>query len=162
MDYNSPCDESFFGGTAMEDAVNPQPPLARSTGYDLPSFMSIARALADEGRVRIILALQYAELCVCQIVELLQLAPSTISKHMAILRQARLVRARKRGRWVYYRLEPAGNPLAAKVLTWMSESLRQLPELTEDRERLKEILSTGPETLCRLQKSAPRGRRDKK
>ncbi|GAB4109882.1 MAG: hypothetical protein Kow001_10380 [Acidobacteriota bacterium] len=142
--------------------MNSQPPPSQPAGYDLLTFMSIAKALADEGRVRIVLALQDAELCVCQIVELLQLAPSTVSKHMAILRQARLVRSRKRGRWVYYRLEAAGNPLTAKMLAWISESLRQLPELAEDRKRLRQILSTPPEELCQLQRGAPRGRRNSK
>ena len=69
-------------------------------------FMAIAKALADENRVRLLLALQKQELCVCQLIELIGLAPSTVSKHMSILRQARLVEARKEGRWVYYR--PAG------------------------------------------------------
>ena len=66
-------------------------------------FMAIAKALADENRVRLLLALQKQELCVCQLIELMGLAPSTVSKHMSILKQARLVEARKQGRWVYYR-----------------------------------------------------------
>lgn len=59
-------------------------------------FMAIAKALADENRVRLLLALQKQELCVCQLIELIGLAPSTVSKHMSILRQARLVEARVR------------------------------------------------------------------
>ncbi|TFG44900.1 MAG: ArsR family transcriptional regulator, partial [Candidatus Brocadiia bacterium] len=55
------------------------------------SFLSITKALADESRVRTLMALDGRELCVCQITELLGLAPSTVSKHMAILTQARLV-----------------------------------------------------------------------
>ena len=51
-------------------------------------FMAITKALADENRVRILLALRQGESCVCQIVELLGLATSTISKHMSILKQA--------------------------------------------------------------------------
>jgi DNA-binding transcriptional ArsR family regulator len=51
------------------------------------------------------------ELCVCQVTEVLQLAPSTVSKHMSILRQAGLVEARKEGRWIYYRL--VGHPSQA-------------------------------------------------
>ena len=54
-------------------------------------LMAVTKALADENRVRILMALEPKELCVCQIVELLDLAPSTVSKHMAILKQARLV-----------------------------------------------------------------------
>ena len=66
--------------------------------------MAVTKALADEQRVRMLLALRRQELCVCQIVELVGLATSTVSKHMSILKQARLVESRKEGRWMYYRL----------------------------------------------------------
>ena len=56
-------------------------------------FMNITKALADENRVRILLALHGRdELCVCQLIDLLQLAPSTVSKHLFILRNARLIK----------------------------------------------------------------------
>ena len=67
-------------------------------------FMSITKALADENRVRILMALRDGELCVCQITELFGYAPSTVSKHLSILFQARLVESRKDGRWIYYQL----------------------------------------------------------
>ena len=54
------------------------------------------------------------ELCVCQIVELLGLAPSTVSKHLAILKQARLVDSRKEGRWMFYRLADEDAPVEAR------------------------------------------------
>ena len=71
-------------------------------------FMTITKALSDENRVRMLLALDGRELCVCQIIELLGLAPSTVSKHMSILANARLVEGRQEGRWRFYRL--ARNP----------------------------------------------------
>jgi ArsR family transcriptional regulator len=62
------------------------------------------------------------ELCVCQLIKMLGLAPSTVSKHMSILRQARLVQARKEGKWMYYRFPMMtlldaflGSPLGAEV-----------------------------------------------
>ncbi|MDR3503774.1 MAG: metalloregulator ArsR/SmtB family transcription factor [Legionella sp.] len=64
-------------------------------------ILTIARALADENRVRLLLALRDKEVCVCQLIELLQLAPSTVSKHMSILKQARLMTGKKKGRWMY-------------------------------------------------------------
>jgi DNA-binding transcriptional ArsR family regulator len=57
-------------------------------------FMTVIKALADENRVRVILALHERESCVCQIIDLLGLAPSTVSNHMPILKQARLVVSR--------------------------------------------------------------------
>ena len=67
-------------------------------------FPTTCRALADENRIRILMALRGRQLCVCQVTAFLDLAPSTTSKHLSILRQARLIESNKQGRWVYYRL----------------------------------------------------------
>jgi len=67
-------------------------------------FLAITKALSDETRLRLLLALRDQEVCLCQLVELVSLASSTVSKHMSILRQSRLVDGRKDGRWMYYRL----------------------------------------------------------
>jgi len=81
-------------------------------------FMDVTKALADGNRVRALMSLKDRELCVCQIIELLGLAPSTVSKHMAILRQARLVDGRKEGRWIHYRrADPPEIPYVADTLT---------------------------------------------
>ena len=79
--------------------------------------MAVAKALADENRVRVLLTLCGRELCVCQIIEMLGLAPSTVSKHMAILKQARLVESRKEGRWMFYRLAGEDAPTEAREAT---------------------------------------------
>ncbi len=115
-------------------------------------FMAIVKALADENRVRLLLALQKQELCVCQLIELIDLAPSTVSKHMSILRQARLVEARKEGRWVYYR--PAGcsaSPTVREALGWVRRSLADESQVARDAARLEEILEMDPEALCEKQ-----------
>jgi ArsR family transcriptional regulator, arsenate/arsenite/antimonite-responsive transcriptional repressor len=67
-------------------------------------FARLAYALSDASRLRALLALENGELCVCKITALLKLAPSTVSKHMSILRDVGLVESRKEGRWIYYRL----------------------------------------------------------
>ena len=77
-------------------------------------FLNITKALAEENRLRILLALEHQELCVCQLIELLKLAPSTVSKHVSILRQARLVTGRKDGRWIFYQLAGDGSPVEVK------------------------------------------------
>ncbi len=115
-------------------------------------FMDIAKALADETRVRILAALRRQELCVCQIVELAQLAPSTVSKHMTVLRQARLVDSRKEGRWIYYRLADTAAPSAVQEgLTWVWASLRGDSRIKEDKKKLQSILKMGTEQLCKKQ-----------
>jgi DNA-binding transcriptional ArsR family regulator len=114
------------------------------------NFITITKALAEENRVRILLALAGHELCVCQIIELLDLAPSTVSKHMSILRQARLVEGRKDGRWTYYRLADDEAPPEIKdALKWVCQSLSKDPQTRNDAKQLKEILKINPEVLCR-------------
>ena len=115
--------------------------------------MSVVRALADENRVRALLALRGGELCVCQIIELLGLAPSTVSKHMSILKQAGLVEAAKRGRWVYYRLphEAESSRLVAEVVSFVLGAISNDSAILRDDERLRIVLQEHPHELCKLQ-----------
>ncbi len=115
-------------------------------------FMGAVKALADESRVRLLMALEHGELCVCQLIELAALAPSTVSKHLSILRQAGLIECRKDGRWVYYRLAADDAPPAARLaLEWVRECLADEAKVKEDRKRLKAILRMDTEELCRKQ-----------
>ena len=111
--------------------------------------MNITKALADENRVRIIAALRDRELCVCQLIELLGLAPSTVSKHLSILRNARLIAGRKEGRWMYYRL--AGKEGSAEIedaLSWVFRSVTGSTRIVEDALRLEEVLNIDLQVLC--------------
>ena len=116
----------------------------------MSGIVEIAKALADPGRVRALAALQESELCVCQLIELLGLAPSTVSKHMQVLRQAGLVTSRKQGRWIYYRA-PGRGAAARRALAWILREAEAEPWFHRDRARLREILATDPEELCRMQ-----------
>ncbi len=115
-------------------------------------LMFILKALADENRVRALKALDGRELCVCQLVELLDLANSTVSKHMAILNQAGLVVSRKEGRWVYYRLpDETGSPLARIAIQWLLTTMDEVGIAEADMTRLEEILCCEKEALCKMQ-----------
>ena len=115
-------------------------------------FLAIMKALADPNRLRVVVALRERELCLCQIVELLRLANSTVSRHMSILQQARLVDARKDGRWNYFRLsETTDRPEAAEAAALVIQSLGHDSQIRDDAKRLKQILKMDPETLCRKQ-----------
>jgi DNA-binding transcriptional ArsR family regulator len=115
-------------------------------------FLNITKALAEENRLRILLALEVEELCVCQIIELLELAPSTVSKHMSVLRQARLVDSRKDGRWTYYRLADVGAPSEVHdAIAWVKKSLAANEYIREDARKLEEILKIDREILCNQQ-----------
>jgi DNA-binding transcriptional ArsR family regulator len=114
--------------------------------------MAVTKALADENRVRMLLALKDRELCVCQIIELFGLAPSTVSKHMSILRQAQLVEGRKEGRWMHYRLAGDRAPLPVRsALAWLAETLAREEQIRSDAKRLKAILKLDPQELCAAQ-----------
>jgi ArsR family transcriptional regulator len=114
--------------------------------------LDVTKALADGNRLRILMALGEGELCVCQIVELLRLAPSTTSKHISILRQARLVESRKDGRWMYYRLPDREAPKAVRdAVAWVRRHLAKSPQIVRDVKELKKILRMDPEQLCKEQ-----------
>jgi ArsR family transcriptional regulator, arsenate/arsenite/antimonite-responsive transcriptional repressor len=112
---------------------------------DLIELTAVTKALADGSRLRAIFALQGGELCVCQIIELLDLAPSTVSKHMFLLRNAGLVEARKDGRWIYFRLAEKPSPLVRGALAW----LRGIEPAAPDARRLRQILKIPPAVLSR-------------
>lgn len=115
-------------------------------------FMNVTKALADESRIRLLFALRGGELCACQLVEFLDLAGSTVSKHLSLLYQSGLVGMRKEGRWVYYSL--AGTeapPLVRSALKWVFESAGDQPRIAEDARTLKKILKLDPVELCRRQ-----------
>lgn len=104
-------------------------------------FCSLARALGDENRARILMALRRGPLCVCQITAFLDLAPSTTSKHLSILRHCRCIEGFKQGRWVYYRLPQAGSdPQVAGALAWLFQSLAGNAVIAADTTRIEEIL----------------------
>jgi DNA-binding transcriptional ArsR family regulator len=118
--------------------------------HTMREILSITKALADENRLRALYALQSGELCLCQIIELLGLAPSTVSKHMAILRQARLIEGRKEGRWIFYRLMGADKPVEVqRGLDWICGALTKTKRIQEDGRRLKKILRIDREELCK-------------
>ena len=112
-------------------------------------IMEVLKALADEKRVRILYALRNGELCVCQLIALLSLAPSTVSKHLTILRAARLIDSRKDGRWMYYRLSKEYRvPSAGKLLYLLFNDMENATVIVHDRKQLKLICREGRETLC--------------
>jgi ArsR family transcriptional regulator len=115
-------------------------------------LIAITKALADESRLRAIGLLKHQELCLCQIVEVLGLASSTVSRHMSILQQARFVESRKEGRWAYFRL--AEGNLAQVVhdaLEMVLASLSNEKQAKADQKSLKAVLKIEPEELCRRQ-----------
>ncbi len=100
-------------------------------------FLAITKALGDETRVRALLALRDGELCLCQIIELLNLAPATVSKHIDLLVQSGLVERRKDGRWCFFRLAGRKAPVhVQQILRWALERLQNDQVIKDDAARL--------------------------
>ena len=111
--------------------------------------LRVTKALADLQRVRILMMLGPGELCVCQIVEVLGLAPSTVSKHLSVLSGAGLVDSRKEGRWMYYRLpQGASGTFVRPALKWLDGTLAGDGTIMQDARKLRSVVSCDPESLC--------------
>jgi ArsR family transcriptional regulator len=118
----------------------------------MKEFLNITKALADENRLRMLMALQGGEQCVCRITEFMGLAMSTVSKHLSILYQAGLVNARKEGRWMYYSLPGKGTPAAPReAVAWVRRSLNGNELITEDENRMKRVVAMDLSELCKRQ-----------
>ncbi len=110
--------------------------------------LTMLKAMSDENRLRILMALRGKELCVCTLTELLDLAPSTTSKHLSILKQARLIESVKDGKFVYYRLtmpEAKNYALAGPALQWLASSLEDSEQVKTDDAMLEKIIAKGQE-----------------
>ena len=86
------------------------------TSDALPDLERVLKALADTTRLRILALLRAGEVCVCHIHESLKLPQSKVSRHLAYLRQAGLVRARRDGLWVHYGLATWRDPAVQQVI----------------------------------------------
>jgi ArsR family transcriptional regulator len=93
-------------------------------------------ALADRTRLRLLNLMNGREVCVCYFVEILKQGQPKVSRHLAYLRRAGVVRARREGKWMHYRIErPADSALAA-ILDVTLESFDADREMMADRAQL--------------------------
>jgi DNA-binding transcriptional ArsR family regulator len=104
------------------------------------------RALGHPARLRIAAMLRNGELCVCQVTAVLDLAPSTVSAHLAKLRRAGCVTERKEGRWVFYSLSDEGRA----TLAFLASDLEGDAKLAADAVVVGKLRAIGPEELCRV------------
>ena len=97
----------------------------------------VFRAMSDRTRLRILNLLQGGELCVCDLVAVLDVPQPTASRHLAYLRKAGLVLARKAGLWHYYRLAPGTSSFHDKLLECLAACVVVDSELARDVKRLR-------------------------
>jgi ArsR family transcriptional regulator len=112
------------------------------------------RALADRTRLRLLNLMQADEVCVCFFVEILKTNQPKVSRHLAYMRRAGIVGARREGPWIHYRIVEPSDPDAARVLKEVLSWLAKDQEMQRDRDRLVKVCCA-PQLPVRI-KSAPR------
>jgi ArsR family transcriptional regulator len=100
----------------------------------MSELTNIFKALSDETRLRIIKLLEQGELCVCDIVAALDMVQPKVSFHLNALKEAGLIRDRKQGRWIHYRLDTSDMFKRFLVLAVIEKA--PLDAVQKDRKRL--------------------------
>ncbi|MBZ0102014.1 MAG: metalloregulator ArsR/SmtB family transcription factor [Thermoanaerobaculia bacterium] len=116
------------------------------SGAVLDRLVATAKGLAHPARLRLLGMLATGELCVCQLTAVLELAPSTVSQHLAVLARGALVGERKEGKLVFYRLREGGE--AAALLAPLLERLAGDPQAKADRALIARLRRVPIATLC--------------
>jgi ArsR family transcriptional regulator len=104
---------------------------------DLEALTGVYAALADPTRLRILSLLDDGEICVCHIHASLGVPQPTASRHLAYLRKAGLVEARRDGVWMHYRLAPMVSPVVAAVVKAALHALTHTAIREHDERRLQ-------------------------
>jgi ArsR family transcriptional regulator len=123
----------------------------KSKTFDKELFF---KALADRTRLRLLNLMRTDEVCVCLFVEILKTNQPKISRHLAYLRRAGIVGARREGPWIHYRIVEPADTDAAEALKDVMAWLAKDQELQRDRDRLVKICCA-PQLPIRI-KGAPR------
>jgi ArsR family transcriptional regulator len=118
-------------------------------------LVAIAKALCDPTRIRIIAALRNGELCVCELVDALEISQSSLSSHLQICREVGVVTTRKESRWIYYSLSTRYAPLIETIFAEL-QTLSRDEQLRQDNRRLKKRLQMREGGRCVVGFGQPR------
>jgi len=116
-------------------------------GFDLEKFFV---ALSDRNRLRLINLIGDDEVCVCFFTEVLKMPQPRVSRHLAYLRRAGIVAARREGKWMHYRLVPPTDEHASHIFQNVRAYLAGNREMQQDRARLVKVCC-GPTLPVQLQ-----------
>ncbi len=117
---------------------------SHAASLDVESLTQFCRALGDETRLRIVALLTHGELCSCHIESALSLSQPNASRHLSILKTAGIVRGRKQGTWVYYRLASPADAPRRKLLATLAKTFGAEAALRADIERVIAEKGAGP------------------
>src|SRR5438105_11975120 len=101
------------------------------------SLEKLFRALADSTRLRLLNLMNGREVCVCYFVEILKTSQPKVSRHLAYLRRAGIVAARRDGKWIHYRIVRPSDPHQARVLDCALDTVAQDRQMIRDRSALE-------------------------
>ena len=114
---------------------------------DEPLFLF--KTLADPTRVRLLNLLVGGETCVCELTDTLRVVQPKVSRHLAHLKRAGLVEARRDGKWTHYRWAQHGDPLVRHVLAGLREWMTKNNQMKQERQRRRKV-------CCRVSRRKPR------
>lgn len=106
---------------------------------DLELLAEYFKAMADKTRLKILSLLRTEELCVCELVEVLQMTQPAISQHLRRLKQAKLVTERRQGQWVFYSIDGSNYPFS-------QATLEALPDMSD---KIEELKANGLKVCCK-------------
>ena len=114
----------------------------------MDKLVKIFKALGDWNRLRIVKMLQCRSLCVCEITAVLELATSTVSRHLSILKEAEIITDKKDGKWVDYHL--VTNPKNIFVTAFLPLITFWLNDDEQVKSDLEKLKSTDRIELCKI------------
>lgn len=120
----------------MHPAVVKCPTMGKEKAFDMELLF---RALADRTRLRLLNLMRDDEVCVCYFVEVIKTNQPKISRHLAYLRRAGVVTARREGKWMHYRIVEPQDPYAAHVFSEVRDWLLEDRKMQKDHERLIKV-----------------------
>lgn len=98
----------------------------------MDQYTTLFKALSDETRFKIAVLLSGGELCVCNIEEALGLSQAKVSRHLSVLRNAKVVGCRRQGQWIYYSLLKPENHLAGYIFRYFSDNILRKEPLAKN------------------------------
>jgi ArsR family transcriptional regulator len=124
----------------------------KTQGNGEPAFLF--RTLADPTRLRLLNLLACGETCVCELSDTLGVVQPKVSRHLAHLKRAGLVEARRDGKWMHYRWATHGDPLARHVLTGLRDWMAKNAPMNGERQQRERV-------CCRINRRKPKGTKTK-
>lgn len=109
----------------------------------MEQLVQFFKALSDETRLRIMMLLTQGELCVCDLMFVLDEPQSKVSRHLAYLKHSGLTNSKRAGVWMHYRLKEPADDVHKVQINFLKEKLTHLPGFRTDREKLLELKKQG-------------------